>query len=74
MRLDETGVAEDVQALLELVAKVIAGTLDEVVLDDMFDRPLDNDIAGICVDEQVSAEVDETCGTRFNFCVEDIGR
>ena len=74
MRLDETGVAEDVQALLVLVAKVVAGTLDEVVLDDTFDRPPDTNIAGICADEQVSAEVDEACGTRFNFCVEETGR
>ena len=55
MRLDETGVADDVQLLLALRLKAVAGALDGVVLDDIFERPLDADIVGICVDEQASA-------------------
>jgi hypothetical protein len=55
MRLDETGLADDVQLLLALGAKVITGTLDGVVLDEIFERPLDADMVGICVDEQASA-------------------
>ena len=51
IRLDVTGVAEDVQVLLIFAGNVIAGAIDEVAVDDRLERPLDIDIGETWADE-----------------------